>query len=209
MARKRNPLPRNTVENRRSSTATPICSRTTPMNHKNAMPANGTRLRPTRISLRREASPSSDCRLSSLSATRIIIMAAMSRTANAIPARAAARRLHQKRAVSTGPLRGLGDVRTPRGRKIRWSRAPRALPVPSQRSSTGCRRTCRSGEHLSYARVPLVGVRPGIDAPCTAERRDRSMATVPAVVTPVATPLNAGPVNRDGPCGRRDGRYAD
>jgi hypothetical protein len=33
------------------------------------------------------------------------------------------------------------------------------------------------------------------------------MATVPAV--PVATPLNAGPVNRDGPCGRRDGRYAD
>ena len=56
MARKSSPLPRNTVENRRSSTTTPICSRTTPMNHKKAMPANGTRLRLSRISVRREAS---------------------------------------------------------------------------------------------------------------------------------------------------------
>ena len=43
MARKSSPLPRNTVENSRSSITTPTCSRTTPMNHKKAMPANGTR----------------------------------------------------------------------------------------------------------------------------------------------------------------------
>lgn len=45
------PLPRNTVANKRSSRA-PIRSRTTPMNHRNAMPANGTRLSATATPVR-------------------------------------------------------------------------------------------------------------------------------------------------------------
>ena len=49
IARKSSPLPRNTVENRRSSTS-PSWSRTTPTNHRNAMPANGTRFRLHRTS---------------------------------------------------------------------------------------------------------------------------------------------------------------
>src|SRR5579883_2462939 len=40
MARKSRPLPRKTVAKKRSSAA-PIRSRNTPMNHKNAIPANG------------------------------------------------------------------------------------------------------------------------------------------------------------------------
>lgn len=55
MARKRSPLPMNTVETSRSSTS-PSCSRTTPINHKKAMPANGTRPILSRISARRCAS---------------------------------------------------------------------------------------------------------------------------------------------------------
>src|SRR4029077_7318061 len=42
MARNRSPLPRKTVAKKRSSSS-PNRSRTTPMNHKKAMPANGTR----------------------------------------------------------------------------------------------------------------------------------------------------------------------
>ena len=60
IARKSSPLPRNTVENSRSSIS-PSWSRTTPMNQRKAMPANGIRWRPSRISLRRL---SSDCRSS-------------------------------------------------------------------------------------------------------------------------------------------------
>ena len=48
MARKSRPLPRKTVENSRSSTS-PSWSRTTPMNHRKAMPAKGTRWRLNRI----------------------------------------------------------------------------------------------------------------------------------------------------------------
>ena len=39
-----NPLPKNTVAKNRSSPS-PIRSRTTPMNHKNTMPANGSRFK--------------------------------------------------------------------------------------------------------------------------------------------------------------------
>jgi len=39
------PLPRNTVAKKRSS-CTPIRSRITPMNHRKAIPANGTRFSP-------------------------------------------------------------------------------------------------------------------------------------------------------------------
>jgi hypothetical protein len=42
MARNRSPLPRKTVAKKRSSSS-PSRSRSTPMNHKKAMPANGTR----------------------------------------------------------------------------------------------------------------------------------------------------------------------
>ena len=55
MARKSSPLPMKTVEKSRSSTS-PSCSRTTPMNHRKAIPANGTRLRLSRIRVRRCAS---------------------------------------------------------------------------------------------------------------------------------------------------------
>ena len=60
IARKSSPLPRNTVENSRSSIS-PSWSRTTPMNHRKAMPANGIRWRLSRIIVRRL---SSDCRSS-------------------------------------------------------------------------------------------------------------------------------------------------
>ncbi len=64
------------------------------------MPANGTRLRLNRMSARRCSSVWSDSRLPSLSATRTMTRATMSRTPKRIPAMAAARRLRQKRAVS-------------------------------------------------------------------------------------------------------------
>ena len=55
MATKRMPLPRKTVENRRSST-TPIWSLITPMNQRKAMPANGTRFSPACSRRRRPGS---------------------------------------------------------------------------------------------------------------------------------------------------------
>ena len=55
IARKSRPLPRNTVENNRSSTS-PSCSRTTPMNQRKAIPAKGTSWRLVRISVRRSSS---------------------------------------------------------------------------------------------------------------------------------------------------------
>ena len=56
-ARNNSPLPMKTVENKRSSTA-PSCSRITPMNHRNAIPAKGTSWRLSRISSRRSSSAS-------------------------------------------------------------------------------------------------------------------------------------------------------
>ncbi len=44
MARNKSPLPRNTVAKKRSSFS-PSLSRTTPMNHKKAIPANGSRFK--------------------------------------------------------------------------------------------------------------------------------------------------------------------
>ena len=51
------PLPRNTVANRRSSRS-PIRSRSTPMNHRKAIPANGMRFRATATAVRRRESAS-------------------------------------------------------------------------------------------------------------------------------------------------------
>ena len=51
------PLPRNTVANRRSSRS-PIRSRSTPMNHRKAIPANGMRFRATATAVRRRGSAS-------------------------------------------------------------------------------------------------------------------------------------------------------
>jgi len=53
----RRPLPRNTVAKKRSSRS-PIRSRSTPRNHRNAIPANGTRLRATATAVRRPESVS-------------------------------------------------------------------------------------------------------------------------------------------------------
>ena len=101
IAKNSSPLPKKTVENSRSSTL-PSCSRTTPMNHKKAIPANGTRWRLNRMRLRRCASVWSASRLPSDKAMRIIVSAVMSSTAKMIPAIAADRRLRHRRAVSTG-----------------------------------------------------------------------------------------------------------
>ena len=72
------------------------------MNHRKAMPANGTRLRLSRIMLRRWASSWSDSRPPSANAIRDIVRAAMSSTPKMIPAIAAARRLRHSRGVRTG-----------------------------------------------------------------------------------------------------------
>ena len=101
MSRNSSPLPRKTVENNRSSTG-PSRSRTTPMNHRKAIPANGTRCRPTLTSARRLSSDCSVRGSASPRARRIIVSAASRRTANTIPATAAERRVRHKRAVSVG-----------------------------------------------------------------------------------------------------------
>jgi hypothetical protein len=57
MATNSRPLPRNTVAKKRSSRS-PIRSRSTPTNHRNAIPANGTRLSATATAVRRRESVS-------------------------------------------------------------------------------------------------------------------------------------------------------
>src|SRR4051794_6616867 len=114
MATNSNPLPRNTVAKSRSSPS-PIRSRTTPMNHKNAMAENGSRFKATRIALRRLSSASQSPVLSgSLGVTvRTRVSATARRTEKTMPATAAARGdLIAVRAVTAAdmwPL--LGQVR--------------------------------------------------------------------------------------------------
>ena len=59
MATNNRPLPRNTVAKKRSSRS-PIRSLSTPMNHRNAIPANGTRFSATATSARCRESVSHD-----------------------------------------------------------------------------------------------------------------------------------------------------
>src|SRR5579875_845920 len=85
IARKSSPLPRKTVAKKRSSNW-PMRSRTTPMNHRNAMPANGTRLSPRiRVCFAPAASASSPL------ARRIRTTEAERSSEKMIPAIAAAR----------------------------------------------------------------------------------------------------------------------
>jgi hypothetical protein len=165
MARKRSPLPRNTVENRRSSTS-PICSRITPMNQRKAIPANGTRLRLHRINVRRWASDWSDWRLSVDRARRSITIAVRSSTAKRMPAIAAERRLRQKPAVSVG----VPVVMSPRpsdapvGARIHWGRAASPRHQPTRRAAALCSPVPRAGSptarrkrSLQSCRLPCQG----------------------------------------------------
>src|SRR5438034_914549 len=92
IATNNSPLPRNTVAKNRSSRA-PIRSRSTPMNHKKAIPANGTRFSATATAARRPGSVSHVpvtpgwAGTESLSSTN----AALASTEKTIPATAAAR----------------------------------------------------------------------------------------------------------------------
>ena len=92
MATKRMPLPRNTVAKNRSS-ASPMRSRTTPMNQRNAMPANGTSPSPNRTECLVELSVSSLPASSGFagSARRMSTRAVIRSTEKTMPASAAAR----------------------------------------------------------------------------------------------------------------------
>src|SRR4029079_8556251 len=127
IARNSSPLPRKNVENNRSSTG-PSWSRTTPMNHRKAMPANGTRWRPPLISARRCASSSRVRGSASRRAKRIIVSAVSRRTANTMPATAAERRLRQKRVVI-----GVGDgsIGTAPPKTGRWRDGRSVSPDPA------------------------------------------------------------------------------
>src|SRR5579872_1127744 len=90
MARNRSPLPRNTVAKKRSS-CSPIRSRSTPMNHRKATPANGRRFsaRGMDFPLLESHVPSSNGVAGA--ETRMSTRLMMSRIENTIPAIAAAR----------------------------------------------------------------------------------------------------------------------
>ena len=130
IARKSRPLPRKTVEKRRSSTS-PSWSRTTPMNQRNAIPANGTRFRARRTSVRRPGSSSIWPTVSPATASRIITSAAMSSTAKTIPATAADRRLRQRRATSPGA--GVVTGSSWQGASTEASRRARTRPAGAAR----------------------------------------------------------------------------
>jgi hypothetical protein len=72
------------------------------MNHKKAMPANGTSWTLNLMRIRRCGSVRSDCKLSAERAIRSIVSATSNSTPKTIPAIAADRRLRQKAAVRRG-----------------------------------------------------------------------------------------------------------
>ena len=92
MATNNRPLPRNTVAKKRSSRA-PIRSRSTPMNHRNAIPANGTRFSATSTAVRRAESDSQSPATLGSAGTEIrsSTSAVIRNTEKTIPATAAAR----------------------------------------------------------------------------------------------------------------------
>ena len=91
-ATNKKPLPRNTVAKKRSSRS-PIRSRSTPMNHRNAIPANGTRFSATTTAVRRAESDSHSPATLGLAGTetRSSTSAVIRSTEKRIPATAAAR----------------------------------------------------------------------------------------------------------------------
>ena len=89
-ARNRSPLPRKTVVKKRSSFA-PMRSRSTPMNHRKAIPAKGSRLRASRIECALWASHVPGSRGLSGTESRISTTLMMSKIENRMPAIAPAR----------------------------------------------------------------------------------------------------------------------
>src|SRR5688572_7831512 len=96
------PLPRNTVAKNRSSPA-PIRSRITPMNHRNASPANGSRFNASTTASRRlpSSNQSPAVSVSFGSAQRNSTNVVVKNTANTIPATAAARGVRIAARVTT------------------------------------------------------------------------------------------------------------
>src|SRR5580704_137503 len=90
IARNRSPLPRNTVAKKRSSSA-PIRSRKTPMNHRNAIPAKGSRPRARRMDFSLPESHVPESPGMAGTETRRSTRLMMSRIENTIPAIAPAR----------------------------------------------------------------------------------------------------------------------
>ena len=109
MATNSRPLPRNTVAKKRSSRS-PIRSLSTPMNHRNAIPANGTRFKATATAARlRElvshAPGTAGCAgTETLSSTSVTIRS----TEKMIPATAAARGVRSGLPARSGPYRRFG-----------------------------------------------------------------------------------------------------
>ena len=104
MATNNRPLPRNTVAKKRSS-CVPIRSRITPMNHRKAIPANGTRFSPIATAVLFPESVSHVPGTADLAGTEIL-----SRTSDeirsaekAMPATAAARGVLRALLAASGP----------------------------------------------------------------------------------------------------------
>src|SRR6266516_2497070 len=111
------PLPRNTVAKNRSSRS-PIRSRSTPMNHKKAMPANGTRFSAITTAARRPGSVSHAPATPGWAGTESLssTSAAIRNTENTTPATAAARGVRSGLPACSGP----------------WPTGPSVIGLPSR-----------------------------------------------------------------------------
>ena len=127
MAMNSSPLPRNTVAKKRSSPC-PMRSRSTPMNHRNAMPANGSRWRLTDTARRLESSsihaPASSEPGGSAHSRSTTDVA--NRIEKASPATAAARGVRIARAVLSTAK---GSTRTSTLRRPRPARITRVVVI--------------------------------------------------------------------------------
>jgi hypothetical protein len=96
IARNNNPLPTNTVEKNLSSSV-PNPSRTTPMNQRNVIPANGISMVASRIMSARPLAHCDPCTAPSGSASRMSTSTAPKISPNSTPATAAARGVVRRR----------------------------------------------------------------------------------------------------------------
>src|SRR6204780_482700 len=104
MATNNRPLPRKTVAKKRSSRA-PTRSLTTPTNHRNAIPAKGTRFRAIATAVLRHESVSHSPATSARAGTEILssTSAEIKSTEKTIPAKAAARGVRSGLPACSGP----------------------------------------------------------------------------------------------------------
>ena len=136
MATNNRPLPRNTVAKKRSSRS-PIRSRSTPTNHRNAIPANGTRFSATTTAVRRAESDShSPATLGSAGTeSRSSTSAVISSTEKRIPATEAARGVRSGLPAGSGsPALSPSATGPPSLGDVRLGDAP-GYPVPAPSGS--------------------------------------------------------------------------